>query len=111
MRHSGGVVLGIAASLVLGGCAAAGPKGPVVSPTGIVYPLGTYPVETRFSQTAALYLRQDKVERALDVAREGVESDPVQAIHYALAGTAYARLGERVPVQAIFRHPERIAPA
>ena len=111
MRHSGGVVLGIAASLVLGGCAAPGPKGPVVSPTGIVYPLGTYPVETRFSQTAALYLRQDKVERALDLAREGVESDPGNAIHYYLAGTAYARLGELEAAHAMFDDAERIYPA
>ncbi len=98
--------------LLLSGCARRlGPSGPVVSPTGIVYALGTPPVDTRFSQTAALYLRQDNVERALELALEGLEIDPANPVHYYLAGTAYARLGETDEADAMFVDAERIYPA
>ncbi len=103
--------------LTAGGVLAAGcarrltPAGPVISPTGIRYELGTPPEDTRFSQTAILYLRQENVERALELALEGIEADPLNPIHYYLAGTAYARLGETVEADAMFIDAERIYPA
>lgn len=112
MRRSHATVVGFAASLILGGCAAGGgPAGPVVSPTGFVYPLGTPPVATRFSQTGTLYLRRDNPQRALYLALEGIESDPENAVHYYLAGTAYARLGVLEEADAMFDQAERIYPA
>ena len=87
------------------------PGGPVTSPTGITYEIGTRPVGTRFSQTATLYLRQENLERALELALEGIESDPLNAIHYYLAGTAHARLGQHSEADAMFVEAERIYPA
>ena len=56
----------VAVVSLLGGCAASTVTvGPVVSPTGIVYATGTPPVPTSRSQTATLYLRQDRLDRAL----------------------------------------------
>ena len=103
------VVLGV--GLCVGCTPRLVPSGPVVSPTGFVYELGTPPVDTRFSQTAVLYLRQDEVERALELALEGIESDPPNPIHYFLAGTAYARLGEVEAAGALLADAERIYPA
>ena len=102
----------LAVGLLLSGCVPRlGPSGPVVLPTGIVYEPGTPPVDTRFSQTATLYLRQNRIERALELALEGVESDPLNPIHYYLAGTAYARLGENEEADAMLSDAERIYPA
>ena len=109
-------VLGTAMILAAGGVLAAGcarrltPAGPVISPTGIEYELGTPPTDTRFSQTAVLYLRQENVERALELSLDGIEADPLNPIHYYLAGTAYARLGETAGADAMFIEAERIYP-
>jgi tetratricopeptide (TPR) repeat protein len=86
--------------------------GPVVSPTGFVYPVGTPPTDTRFSQTATLYIRQGNLERALELALEGIDSDPENPIHFFLAGTAFARIGghEQEAVE-MFQEAERIYPA
>jgi tetratricopeptide (TPR) repeat protein len=102
-----------ASILALGGCAPAPgpPPGPVVSPTGIVYEPGTPPAETRFSQTATLYLHSGRTERALELAMEGVESDPYNPVHYFLAGMANARLGRYVEADRMFSEAERIYPA
>ena len=103
------------ATFLLGGCASAARFAePVVSPTGIVYELGTPPVETRFSQTAALYLRQGFTTRALALALEGVERDPQtpkNPIHYFLAGRAHSLLGQYVEADAMFTEAQRIYPA
>lgn len=88
-----------------------GPPQPVVSPTGYEYPLGTPPVDTQFSQTAALYLRQENPERALELALEGIEAHPANAIHYFLAGVAHARLGSNEEADVMFVEAERIYPA
>lgn len=106
------VVRVLAGGLLLSGCAPGlNPSGPVISPTGIVYELGIPPVETRFSQTAVMYLRQENVERALELALEGMGPDPSNPIHYYLAGTAYARLGRNEEAAAMFADAERIYPA
>jgi tetratricopeptide (TPR) repeat protein len=80
---------------LLSGCLGGpqGPTGPVISPTGIVYEPGTPPTQTRFSQTATLYLSTNRPERALELALEGVEADPGNPIHHFLAGVARTRLG------------------
>lgn len=89
----------------------AGDAGPRISPTGIVYARGTPPSDTRYSQTAALYLRQERDERALELAREGVEADPGNPIHYFLAGVAHVRLGDYEEADRMFSEAERIYPA
>lgn len=101
--------------LLAGLACASGPSGPpaaVVSPTGIVYPVGTPPTETRWSQTAALYLRSDESPgRALEIALEGREAEPGNPIHHYLAGVAWARLGAYEEGDASFAEAERIYPA
>ena len=113
------VVVGARASwagflFALAGCSAArvpAPVEPVVSPTGITYDLGTPPVETRFSQAAGVYLNSGSPLRALELAREGIQSDPRNPVHYFLAGVAHARLGELEPADRMFRDAQRIYPA
>ncbi len=101
-----------AAAFLLGGCASApAPVGPVVSPTGFVYDLGTPPVTTRFSQTAALYLTKEFVPRALERALLGVDSEPENPIHYMLAGLAHVRLAQYSEADAMFTEAQRIYPA
>jgi tetratricopeptide (TPR) repeat protein len=110
----GGRAFLLALAGILPGCVprAASPGGPVVSPTGYVYPIGTPPTETRFSQTATLYIRQGNLERGLELALEGIDADPENPVHFFLAGTAYARLGghEREAVE-MFEEAQRIYPA
>jgi tetratricopeptide (TPR) repeat protein len=101
------------AVLLAAGCASApsGPRGPVVSPTGIVYPLGTAPTATRYSETAALHLRGSDEERALAMAREGIAAEPANPVHYFLAGVASARLALYEDADALFDEAQRIYPA
>ena len=103
----------VLAALLLAGCAGGrGPGGPVRSPTGIVYPPGVPPVETRFSQTATLYLNIDgEEEAALAQALEGIDADPGNSIHYFLAGVAGARLGDYGDAHGWFLEAQRIYPA
>ncbi len=83
----------------------------MVSPTGFVYELGTPPVGTRFSQTAALYLTQGLVERALELALLGVDAEPENPIHYLLVGLAQVRLAQYSEADAMFAEAQRIYPA
>lgn len=104
---------GLLAAVALGACSLAsrGPPGPVVSPTGIVYEPGTPPSETRFSQTAGLYLRSGNPARALELALEGVASDPTNPVHYFLAGVAHSRIEEYEDADRMFVEAQRIYPA
>ncbi|TVR65262.1 MAG: tetratricopeptide repeat protein [Gemmatimonadales bacterium] len=103
---------GLVGGLVGCGAGAAGtPVGPVVSPTGVVFPPGTPPVETRFSQTATLYLRADEPERALEQALAGIEADPANPIHHFLAGVAGARVGDYARADRHFLEAEARYPA
>ena len=100
------------ALMAIAGCAArGGPAGPIVSPTGIVYTGGTPPRETRRSQTATLYLRQNRIDRALGLALEGIAADSTNPIHYFLAGVAYLRLGQYGNADSLLSDAERIYPA
>ncbi len=101
----------VAAVVATSGCGGHAEPGPVVSPTGIVYEPGIPPDETRLSQTATLYLRQDRVERALELALEGIAEDPDNPIHFFLAGIAYARLERYVEADGMFSEAERLYPA
>jgi tetratricopeptide (TPR) repeat protein len=85
--------------------------GPLVGPTGIVYEEGIRPRETRRSQTATLYLRQNRVDRALALALEGISGDSTNAIHYFLAGVSYARLGRYGDADAMLSEAQRLFPA
>ena len=82
-----------------------------MSPTGIVYELGTPPTTSRFSQTGALYLTQGLVDRALGLALRGVEREPGNPIHYLLAGLAHSRLAEYSEADAMFTVAQQIYPA
>lgn len=88
-----------------------GPTGPVVSPTGIVYPPGTPPARTRYSQTSALFLYQGRTDRALALAEEGLAADSTNPIHYFLAGASLLRLGRYQDAARMFTEAERIYPA
>lgn len=102
----------LAGMLFLGCAGGRGPSGPVRSPTGIVYPAGIPPAETRFSQTATLYLNiNGEEEAALAQALEGIEADPGNSIHYYLAGVAGTRLGDYRDAHRWFVEAERIYPA
>jgi tetratricopeptide (TPR) repeat protein len=84
---------------------------PVVGPTGYVYPLGTPPTGTRYSQTGSQYFREENFERALELALEGVEADPTNPVHYLLAGMAYMRLSDFVAADSMFDRAQSIYPA
>ncbi|MSR19990.1 MAG: tetratricopeptide repeat protein [Gemmatimonadetes bacterium] len=100
------------AVLALASCApSVVPARRVVSPTGIVYEGGTHPTETRRSQTATLYLRQNRVDLALGLALEGIAADSTNPIHYFLAGVASVRLGQYGAADSLFADAEWIYPA
>jgi tetratricopeptide (TPR) repeat protein len=103
-----------ALSLLTGGCARRPqqPPAPVVSPTGIVYRVGTPPSETRYSQTATLLMRiESSTERGLEQALEGIAADSTNPIHFFLAGAAYARLGHYPEANRMFIRAEQLYPA
>ena len=102
---------GLVVALSVGGCVTAAPPQPIVSPSGIVYEPGTPPEETRRSQTATLYFRQQRAERALELSLEGLEVDPENPIHYFLAGVAHARLGQYGEADRMFSEAQAIYPA
>ena len=62
-----------------------------MGPTGYVYPLGTPPWETLFSQTATRYFLDQNFQRALELALEGTVEVPENPVHYLLAGMAHLR--------------------
>jgi tetratricopeptide (TPR) repeat protein len=112
MKLRGGMMLALSAGLlVLGGCAAAAPSGPVTSPTGKVYEPGVRPTETESSQTATLFLAQQQYQRALEEAQAGIAADSANPVHYFLAGQAYAGLGEFEQANESFQRAESIYPA
>jgi len=82
-----------------------------MGPTGYLYPLGTPPTETRFSQTATLYFLDGTLTRALELALEGIGAEPENPVHYLLAGMAYLRLGEFPNADEMFEEAQRIYPA
>jgi len=100
------------AALALGACGGTlPPPEPVTSPTGYVYPLGTPPTATRYSQTGSQFFREENFERALELALEGIEADPPNPVHYLLAGMAYLRLDDYVSADSMFDQAQRIYPA
>ena len=112
MRRHRALAALVGVVVVLGCAGSRGPRGPVRSPTGIVYAPGSPPTETRFSQTATLYLNMDgEEEAALAQALEGIAADPENPIHYFLAGVVRARLGNHVEAHRLFSEAQRIYPA
>jgi tetratricopeptide (TPR) repeat protein len=103
---------GLVAALLAAGCATGrGAEGPLVSVNGVAYEPGNPPRETRRSQTATLYLRQNRVDRALQLSLEGIAADSTNPIHYFLAGVSHARLGNYESADSMFTEAERIYPA
>jgi tetratricopeptide (TPR) repeat protein len=106
------IAAGVITALSLGGCARTlRPPEPVTGPTGYLYPLGTPPSETRFSQTATLFFREQNFARALELALEGIEADPGNPVHYLLAGMSYLSLDDFPNSDEMFREAQRIYPA
>jgi tetratricopeptide (TPR) repeat protein len=104
--------LSCATAILLAGCASAPvPVRLVISPTGFIYELGTPPVSSEFSQTAALFLTKDLLTLGLERALLGVEAEPENPIHYLLAGIAHVRLEQHSEAHAMFTEAERIYPA
>lgn len=85
--------------------------GPVVSPTGLTFAEGVPPVETRYSQTATLYLRSNRPERTLELASEGIADDPSNPIHWYLAGLALVRLDRYAEADSMLTEAQRRYPA
>ena len=83
----------------------------MISPTGIVYEIGTRPVTTRFSQTATLYLSRGLDGEALELANLGMIEEPGNPIHYLLAGMAHVRRQDYNQADAMFTVAQRIYPA
>jgi tetratricopeptide (TPR) repeat protein len=83
----------------------------VTGPTGFLYPLGTPPYETRFSQTATLFFREQNFDRALELALEGIAADPGNPTHYLLAGMSYLSLDDFRNSHEMFVEAQRIYPA
>jgi len=103
---------GLAAVLGVGACGGTvRPPEPVTGPTGYLYPLGTPPTETRFSQTATLFFRGQQYERALELSLEGIADDPGNPVHYLLAGMSYLSLDDVPNAHEMFVEARRIYPA
>ena len=100
----------LAIALPLAGCAS-GSRGPVRSPTGKIYEPGTPPIRSRRSQTAALLLSQGVLDRALEIAEEGIAADSANPIHYFVAGLAQVRLGLYEDAHENLTIAQRIYPA
>lgn len=113
MRVRSGLVLTLAAGLVLGGCAAGagGAAGPSTSPTGKTYAPGTRPTESRFTTPAKLYIAQGQFDRALQEAQQGVAADSTNPQHFFLLGQAHAGLGNFAAADSAWRRAEQIYPA
>lgn len=102
----------LAMCALLGGCSTGTVAvSPAISATGVAYDVGTPPVPTRASQTATLYLRQDRLDRALELLEEGIAESPSNPIHYYLAGITHARLRQYREAAAMFSEAERLYPA
>jgi len=97
--------------LIVGGCTSGPPPGPIVSPTGVVFEEGIPPVNTRFSQPATLYIRQEQYDRALELLDEGRALEPDNPIHHYLAGWAEAMRGNYVEADEAFRVARELYPA
>ena len=103
---------GLIAALGLGACARTlKPPEPVTGPTGYLYPLGTPPRPTRFSQTATLFFREQNFARVLELVLEGIAEDPENPVHYLLAGMAYLSLDDFPNSDVMFTRAQRIYPA
>jgi hypothetical protein len=103
---------GLIGVLSVGGCGGTvRPPEPVTGPTGFLYPLGTPPYETRFSQTATLFFREQNFDRALELALEGIAADPGNPTHYLLAGMSYLSLDDFRNSHEMFVEAQRIYPA
>jgi len=105
-------VISLVAAVGLGACGGTvPPPQPVTGPTGYLYPLGTPPSETRFSQTATLYFLEQSYARALELALDGIAEEPANPIHYLLAGMAYLSLDDFAGADEMFGEAQRIYPA
>ena len=100
------------ASIALGGCTAAvrGPPEPVVSPTGVVYEFGTRPRNTRYSQTAALYLSQGRTEEAAAIYTALLSEAELEASELFNLGIALFRSSDFEAAGEAFERLTRLQP-
>ena len=106
------IAAGLVAAVFLGACGGTvRPPEPVTGPTGYLYPLGTPPSQTRFSQTATLFFRDQDFTRGLELALEGIAEEPGNPVHFLLAGIAYLTLDDFANADEMFTEAQRIYPA
>lgn len=126
MKRVRGLVFSLGVALLAGGCAAGAATGgaaagPVTSPSGKEYAPGTPPRQTEFSKQAQIHLVKAQAapegqaeplyRQALQQAEAGIAADSANPVHFFLAGTAYAGLGEYEAADRAFDRAEEIYPA
>ncbi|MBW3628161.1 MAG: tetratricopeptide repeat protein [Gemmatimonadetes bacterium] len=113
MRSSSGMMLMLAGTLSLGGCAAAaagsGAAAPAAGP-GRGAAQAERARETDLSRRAELLLVQVKPDSALLLAQQGLLADSTNALYHAIAGEAQATRGDVAAAEASFRTALRLAP-
>lgn len=112
MRFRSGLMLTLAAGLVLGGCAAGAAGGDVAGAPGTGnYPPGIRPRETDLSRRAQVLLLQRNYDQALALTQEGLAADSTNARYYIIAGEAQAGKGDFRAADAAYQNAQRIYPA
>lgn len=126
MKRVRGLVFSLGVALLAGGCTAGAATGgaaagPVTSPSGKEYAPGTPPRQTEFSKQAQINLVKGQTapeaqaeplyRQALQQAEAGIAADSANPVHYFLAGSAYAGLGEYAEADRAFDRAEEIYPA
>lgn len=115
MTFRSGMMLTLAASLVLAGCAASTTAGTTAtaptSQSGRTYAPGVKPKETEFAKRAKVALIQKQYDQALTQAQQGIAADSGNAQHHLLAAQALAGLNRFEEAHAAFERAQRIYPA
>jgi tetratricopeptide (TPR) repeat protein len=123
MKAGRGLLLALSASIALGACAPAAGGGAASGPAPSgKYAPGTPPKNTKFSNSAQLLLAQaggtedsakaaGLYQQALAQAEQGIAADSTNPVHYFIAGSAYAGLGEFDKANDAWNRAEQIYPA
>lgn len=114
MTFRSGMMLTLAASLVLAGCAAGTTaEGPAAGPSasGRTYAPGVRPRDTEFTKRATVALVQKAYDQALTAAEQGIAADSMNARHHFLAAQALAGLNRFDEAHEAYEKAQQIYPA